>query len=66
MFAPAPFSLALSYNRLVFTTADLQEIGRNHSGATVPRKFSARSASVVQKCRSKSTSERRDTSEQHC
>ena len=36
-FAGVTFSLALSYNRLVFTTADLQEIGRNHSGATVGR-----------------------------
>ena len=34
------FSLARSYNRLAFTTSDLQEIGRNHSDAAVPREFS--------------------------
>ena len=35
-FAPAPFSLALSYNRLVLASLKHVKIGRNHSGATVP------------------------------
>ena len=37
VFAPAPFSLALSYNRLVLAGLKRVRIGRNHSGATVPR-----------------------------
>ena len=36
-FPQMSLSLALSCNRLVFTTLDLQEIGRNHSGGAVPR-----------------------------
>ena len=35
VFAPAPFSLALSYNRLVLAGLKRVKIGRSHSGATV-------------------------------
>ena len=43
-FARMSFSLALSYNRLVFTTADFQEIGRSYSGAALA--FRVRCGSV--------------------
>ena len=40
LFARVLLSLAPSYRRFVFTTSDLQEIDRNHSGAAVLCQFS--------------------------